>query len=106
MPLTWKGARTRLLLKKYPVTQLTNWRPVCLLRTAYKVASAVINDRLTHLFEQFDILERQQEGNQKQHNTIRQVYRLLQIIEDAKRTGSTLYVLYLDLVNAYNATNL
>jgi hypothetical protein len=106
MPLTWKGARTRLLLKKYQVTQLTNWQPVCLLRTAYKVASAVINDRLTHLFEQFDILERQQEGNQKQHNTILQVYLLLQIIEDAKRTGSTLYVLYLDLVNAYNATNL
>ena len=106
MPHAWKGARTKLLLKKHPVTQLTNWRPVCLLRTAAKVASAIINDRLARLFEAYDILERQQEGNQRQHNTIRQVSRLLQIIEDARRTKSTLYVLYLDLVNAYNATNL
>jgi hypothetical protein len=106
MPHAWKGARTKLLLKKHPVTQLTNWRPVCLLRTAAKVATAIINDRLARLFEAYDILERQQEGNQRQHNTIRQVSRLLQVIEDARRTKSTLYVLYLDLVNAYNATNL
>ncbi len=46
MPHSWKGARTKLLLKKPPVTQLANWRPVCLLHTAYKVVSAVINDRL------------------------------------------------------------
>eukprot|EP00961_Rhodomonas_salina_P007664 103893-Rhodomonas_salina.1 len=60
------------------------------------------------LFEEHSILERQQEGNQLQHNTIRQVSRLLHVIADAKRTGSQLYVLYLrlDLVNAYNATNM
>ena len=79
----WKSARTLLLLKKFPVTRLQNWRPVCLLRTAYKVASAVINDRLAALLEKYDILEPQQEGNQRQHNTIRQVSCLLHVIEDA-----------------------
>eukprot|EP00961_Rhodomonas_salina_P176162 2374636-Rhodomonas_salina.1 len=85
---------------------MSNWRPVCLLRTAYKVASTVINDRLATLFKEYGILELQQEGNQLQHSTIRQVSWLLHVIADAKRTGSQLYVLYLDLVNAYNATNM
>eukprot|EP00961_Rhodomonas_salina_P298642 3938246-Rhodomonas_salina.1 len=92
MPHSWRGACTRLLLKKYPVTEMCHWRPVCLLQTAYKVASAIINDRLASLFEQHGILEQQQEGNQQQHNTTRQIHRLLHIIQDARLTGSKLYV--------------
>eukprot|EP00961_Rhodomonas_salina_P057161 768670-Rhodomonas_salina.1 len=107
MPHSWRGVRTSLLLKKYPVTEMSHWCPVCLLQTAYKVASAIINDLLQAcLFEQHGILEQQQEGNQQQHNTTRQIHRLLHVIQDARQTGSKLYVLYLELVNAYNVTNL
>jgi len=77
VPESWNGGMVRLLLKRYPVTQITNWRPVCLLRTVYKIVSAIVNDRLAQLFADYQILEEQQEGNQPGHSTKRQAMRLL-----------------------------
>eukprot|EP00961_Rhodomonas_salina_P083597 1123066-Rhodomonas_salina.1 len=51
MPDEWRDGTIRFLLKKEPSTLLSNWRPVCLLATAYKVYAVIINHSLKTIVE-------------------------------------------------------
>ena len=45
----------KLLLKKSPASNMGSQRPVCCVRTVYKLVSAIINTRMYKLLEQYDV---------------------------------------------------
>jgi hypothetical protein len=62
IPDEWRHGTVRFLLKKDPSSLLTNWRPVCLLPTAYKIYASIINQRLRTIVERHNLLNPSQEG--------------------------------------------
>ena len=93
------------MLKKTPASDLGNQRPVCCIRTIYKLVSAVINNRMYKLLERYDVLEEQQEGFCAQRSCPRQTHKLISIMEDAKRQKKKLYCLWIDWGNAFNSAD-
>ena len=102
-PSTWKQALTVLLYKKDDPHAVKNYRPIGLLTSVYKLWSAVITKCLSAFVEEHDMLSEVQEGFREERNTVRQLQRLTMMMEDAKLTGSPLYVLYVDFVNAFGS---
>ena len=105
LPDDWKVGIVKLLLKKSPASNLSNQRPVCCIRTVYKLISAIINNRMTKLLERYDVLEEQQEGFRARRSCPRQTHKLVSIIEDAKENKKQLYCLWIDWGNAFNSAD-
>ena len=59
--------------------------PFCLLNIAYKVLSAIVNDRLYQLCERHGLLDPPQEGFRRLRSTQRQVQSLHRVIDEAAR---------------------
>ena len=105
-PADWLGGLVRFLPKPGgdPLEPMA-YRPVCLLMTVYKILSAIVNDLLYRLCEQHGLLENSQEGFRRLRCTQRQVQSLHWEIEDAARSGSPLFIAYLDFENAFNSVD-
>jgi len=101
IPRHWAKGIVRLLEKREPVYQLENLRPVTLLRTVYKLATGIVNNRLQWELEERGILEPTQEGFRPGRHTRRAVARLQYFIEDSKRKGQEVYIAYIDWFAAF-----
>ena len=104
-PSYWKDTSYTLLTKKAPAALLTNQRPIALCNTMYKLYNIVINSRLTCMAEENSLLETEQEGGRRSRSTIRQLQRLRWNMDDARRRGKKLYVLWIDTTNAFCSIN-
>mmetsp|Transcript_30073 Transcript_30073/g.61936 ORF Transcript_30073/g.61936 Transcript_30073/m.61936 type:complete len:319 (+) Transcript_30073:1059-2015(+) len=104
-PPHWKDTVYMLLTKKAPAELLTNQRPMALCNTTYKLYNMVINSRLTCMAEENSLLETEQEGGRRNRSTVRQLQRLRWNLDDAKRRGKQLYVLFIDTTNAFCSIN-
>ena len=104
-PTEWKHALTILLYKKDDPFVVKNHRPIGLLNTVYKFWTAVVTKCLMSFVEEYSLLSEAQEGFRADRNTIRQLQRLVMAIEDAKLSGSPMYILYVDFVNAFGSVN-
>jgi hypothetical protein len=105
MPDEWRGGIVRFLLKRDPSLCLSNWRPVCLLRIAYKIYSRIITSRLRALAEKYQLLEYVQEGFRSKRSTRRQVERLWNILAAARAKKQCVFLTYIDFTNAFNASD-
>jgi len=105
IPDAWRGGIVHLLLKKDVSREITDWRPVVLLSTAYKIVSFILNDRLSRALETHNVLDEAQEGARRGRNAKRQVSKLLHLFADAKRRRQKQVVLYIDFKNAFNSVN-
>ena len=105
MPDVWRGGIVRFLLKRDPSLSLSNWRPVCLLRVAYKIYSRVITTRLRDLVEKYQLLEYVQEGFRSRRSTRRQVERLWNILAAARGNKHAVFMTFIDFTNAFNASD-
>jgi hypothetical protein len=103
VPSSWKDGLVRSLYKGGSPTKHSNWRPVTLLRTVYKVYSAVLTDRLSRLALTYNLIHPSQEGFQRDHCTQRNVQSLLWAYEQAQRAKGTLIVHFVDFANAFNS---
>ena len=103
IPDYWRGGIVRFLLKKEPKEQLSNWRPVCLLRIAYKVYTKVINNRLRHITEKYSLLGHIQEAFRSKRSTKRQIERFTTLLSTARQKDHTILVTYVDFINAFNS---
>ena len=93
LPEEWTGAFTKLLVKKAGSEgALEDLRPVCLMSTAAKIITGIWAHRLSTTLEERGVLEDVQEGFRPDRSTKRQVLRLLNCINDAKRNGEKLIV--------------
>ena len=104
-PAYWLGGFIRFLHKKGDTLDVTNYRPVCLLDTVYKILSAILTDRLYRMCERYGLLDSSQEGFRKLHSTQRQIQSLHWSIQDAAGRGDRLYLCYLDFDNAFNSVD-
>jgi hypothetical protein len=103
VPKEWKDGLIHNLYKGGSPTKHSNWRPVTLLRTIYKIYSAIITDRLYKLASAFKLIHPSQEGFQRDHCTQRNVQSLLWAYEQARKDKQTLIVHFIDFSNAFNS---
>jgi len=103
VPSSWKDGLVRSLYKGGSPIKHSNWRPVTLLRTVYKVYSAVLTDRLSRIASTYNLIHPSQEGFQRDHCTQRNVQSLLWAYEQAQREKGTLIVHFVDFANAFNS---
>jgi len=101
IPRTMKGGMVLFLTKRELVSQLENLRPVMLLQTTYKLFTTVINNRLQQAMEELAILENLQEGFRPDKQTRQPIAKAQYVINEAKRKGGKLYMVYLDFFSAF-----
>jgi len=78
-------------------------RPIANLLTAYKVAAAEITDRLMRTFEEYEVWHDSQEGARRGRGTRRQVYSLMQILEQGRREKAVTVIIQLDFNAAFTS---
>jgi hypothetical protein len=105
LPAHWCGGIVQFLFKKQPATDISNWRPVCLLAVSYRLFTRCITLRLNNIAEAYGIFDSVQEAFRHSRNTRRQVETLLNIIRLASRKGLKLVITYLDFRNAFNSVD-
>lgn len=83
-----------------------NYRGVSLLSTAYKIYTAILNEKLKEDLEKKKILSETQAGFRKQRGTIDNVYILQHIVErELTRKGGKVYAFFVDVKSAFDNVN-
>ncbi len=83
VPLSWKKGYFCFHHKKGDVTNQKNYRPIALLDGLFKFYTAVLARMLADFCEINGILAEAQEGSRTKRNTLRQLTRITNAIEDA-----------------------
>ena len=78
-------------------------RQIANLLTAYKVATAEITGRLMRTFEEYEVWNDSQEGARRGRGTRRQVYSLMQILEQGRREKAVTVIIQLDFNAAFTS---
>ena len=103
IPHYWKHSKTILLHKKEDPTHLSNYRPIALANTIYKLYTSTLTALLTNYGETHRILHFSQEGFRPQRNTARQIQTIIATLEDARLTTKDIYLTYIDFRNAFGS---
>ena len=103
IPHYWKHSKTILLHKKEDPTHLTNYRPIALANTIYKLYTSTLTTLLTNYGETHRILHFSQEGFRPQRNTSSQIQTIIATLEDARLTTKDIYLTYIDFPNAFGS---
>ena len=104
-PLDWKRSDTVLLYKKGDPLDVKNYRPIALALTIYKLWTRVITEVLSTFAELHKILSSSQEGFRRRRNTARQLFNVLNALEDSAHTRQDIYMLYVDFSSAFNTVD-
>jgi len=92
-----------MIPKTAGATNMKQLRPIANLLTAYKVAAAEITDRLMRNFEEYEVWHDSQEGARRGRGTRRQVYSLMQILEQGRREKAVTIIIQLDFNAAFTS---
>jgi hypothetical protein len=101
-PDWWKVSNTVFIYKKGDPTSASNYRPVGLANTLYKLWTSVVTAMLTDHAEKYDILSGSQAGFRVQLDTHRQIATLQNAFTDARIYNADKYVSYVDFSAAFN----
>lgn len=103
-PVAWTRSDTILLHKRGEPTHLANKRPIGLHSSIYKLWTGFIETILSDYAEDplHRIFGRAQEGFRRRKSCSRQLQRLIHTLEDARGFQQNIYLLYVDLSNAFN----
>ncbi|KAK3236274.1 hypothetical protein CYMTET_53576 [Cymbomonas tetramitiformis] len=104
-PLPWKKGYFCFHHKQGDVTQQKNYRPIALLDCLFKLYTAVLTKMLADFCEINGMLSQAQEGSREKHNTMRQLTRITNAIEDANLSKQELHATYIDFENAYGSVD-
>ena len=91
------------IIQKGDPTQLTNHRPIALANTMYKLYTSTLTSIFSAYGEKYQILHDSQEGFRAERGTSRQLQLLIAALEDARFTNQDIYILYIDLKNAFGS---
>jgi hypothetical protein len=104
IPTGWKSARTIPIFKKGDPTDFSNFRPISLLSTLYKVFSGTIASRLCTVASNNEWLSAEQKGFLPGAHGIQEHSMLLETaIGEAKHLRKDLTICWLDLANAFGS---
>ena len=102
LPAHWKTSKTFLLYKKGDPHDPGNYRPISLANVLYKLYTACLHRGLADIAARQRIISDEQNGFMAQRDTANSLHALLSTVEDAHVSRGELFVLYLDLKNAFN----
>ena len=103
LPDEWLGGLVTMIPKTTGATNMQQLRPIANLLTAYKVVAAEITDRLMRTFEEYEVWHDSQEGARRGRGTRRQVYSLMQILEQGRREKAVTVIIQLDFNAAFTS---
>ena len=104
IPSSWKRSKTIMIHKKGETNDPSNFRPISLLSTLYKLYSGILASRLTRIATSHGWLSAEQKGFLPGIHGIQEHTFLLQTaIDEAKKNYGDLSIAWLDLTNAFGA---
>ena len=103
VPELWKESYTFLIHKKGPRTNLSNYRPIALLDTHYKIFITAINEYLQDQIQSNNSLHKSQQGFIRGGQTATHARFVLESILKAKKEDLELWQIYLDYNKAYDS---
>lgn len=103
VPKLWKVAQVIMIPKPgKPVDQCTSYRPISLLPVLSKLFEKLFLKRLHPVIEKRKIIPNHQFGFRKQHSTIDQVHRIVNLIEETLEDGKVCSAVFLDVAQAFD----
>ena len=104
IPRQWKTAKTILIHKKGNTDEMSNFRPISLLSTIYKLFSGVLTSKLTQVAQNNKWLSAEQKGFLPGVRGIQEHTQLLQtVVDNAQRNKTGFSITWLDLTNAFGS---
>jgi hypothetical protein len=103
--LSWKTSLTILVYKKGNPTHLSNYCPIALANTIYKLFTSTLTTILIAYKEKHQILHNSQKGFCVERCTSKQLQLLIGGLEKAKFTNKNIYLLFIDFKNAFGSIN-
>ena len=104
IPDAWKRSRTASIYKKGDTSDFSNFRPISLLSTLYKIYSGIISQRLTSVAVELGWLSPEQKGFLPGVHGIQEHTELLQTaVEETTSKRRNMSVAWLDLCNAFGS---
>ena len=104
LPEEWKSANTILIHKKGGTDDISNFRPISLLTTLYKILSGIISTRISDIAVKYQWISKEQKGFLPGIRGIQEHTQLLQIlVDEAYRSKTQLSITWLDLRNAFGS---
>ena len=101
-PAEWKASTTCLLHKKGPATDPSNYRPIGLANTVYKLWTSVVQRVLYEYAETHMILSETQSGFKQRTGRHIPLQAFVMLLEDARLTRQNVYTAQVDLTAAFN----
>lgn len=98
-----KKSITVLILKKEDPTDVTNWRPIAMCRTLYKILMGCVADRLTKCATENNAISQCQKGFMPADGAFEHTYTLNRPMEKTRCSKSERCVAWLDVCNAFDA---
>ena len=100
IPSSWKESITILIHKRGDQNDITNWRPICLQNTLYKLYAAIIAQRLADWTLEKSSLTSSQRGFLPYDGCTEHNFLLQSIMQDARRSRRNLSLVWIDLANS------
>lgn len=103
IPSSWKTSTTIFIPKDGDPNEAENWRPIALSCTLYKLFTSIISSRLSKWLEEHELLSPHQKGFRPFDGTLENNYLLSYRIKQAKRKKKELFILLIDIKNAFGS---
>ncbi|XP_046856073.1 uncharacterized protein LOC124449166 [Xenia sp. Carnegie-2017] len=103
VPQPWKDAVTILIYKKGDTDDISNFRPIALMSTMYKLFMGVLAKRLTKWSIYNGILSDEQKSARPSEGCYEHTFLLKSIVADSRRRKQKLCMAWLDIRNAFGS---
>ena len=105
IPFGWNHGRLVLVHKRGPVETISNYRPLTVNISIMSLYSRVLNQRLTNVVEEHNLLHEIQGGFRKNRSGSDNNFVLNTIIWKARAEGKEVHKAYVDIHKAYDSVN-
>ena len=103
IPASWKYSTTVLLYKKGDLNLISNWRPICLQQSLYKLYTSVLSNRFMLWMEKNERLSASQKGFRNFNGCHEHNFLATSLMDSSRRLHKKLYVIWYDLKNAFGS---
>ena len=94
-----------MIPKSQGATTMKQLRPIVNLSSTYKVCAVEVTDRMMRNFDAYGVWHESQEGARRGRGTRRQIYKVLEMLDEGRRRKVATVVILLDFNAAFNSTN-
>ncbi|GIY10947.1 retrovirus-related Pol polyprotein from type-2 retrotransposable element R2DM [Caerostris darwini] len=103
VPSSWKASTTILIPKGGDPSEVSNWRPIALSNTSYKIFTKCLASRLSAWCERYDTISFCQKGFMPHDGVLEHNFILQQAVEQARSSKKDICIAWLDVTNAFGA---